>query len=164
MVSPKYPQSWAMDDWLHSTKNDYVISYPCPKVSLPSVGKLYPIDIAFCGSGWFMGVFFVIFFLFYWSIDPILKLKKTLTIEHKRNTPGKHIYEDNKYFHHYKNLVLAVFWLCFYCYFCSPGQNGRHFTDDNFNRIFVSEKFCILIKISLKFIPEGPIDNNPALV
>ena len=29
---------------------------------------------------------------------------------------------------------------------------------------FVNEKFCILIKISLKFVPEGPIDNNPALV
>ena len=25
-------------------------------------------------------------------------------------------------------------------------------------------KFCILIKISLKFVPKGPIDNNPALV
>ena len=30
--------------------------------------------------------------------------------------------------------------------------------------IFVNEKFCILIKISLKFVPKGPIDNNQALV
>ena len=29
-------------------------------------------------------------------------------------------------------------------------------------RIF--EKFCILIEISLKLVPTGPIDNNPALV
>ena len=29
---------------------------------------------------------------------------------------------------------------------------------------FVNEKFKILIKISLKFVPEGPIDKNPALV
>ena len=29
---------------------------------------------------------------------------------------------------------------------------------------FMNEKFCILIKISLKFVPKGPIDNNPALV
>ena len=29
---------------------------------------------------------------------------------------------------------------------------------------FVNEKFCILIEISLKFVPMGPIDNNPALV
>ena len=28
---------------------------------------------------------------------------------------------------------------------------------------FVSEKLRILIKISLKFIPKGPVDNNPAL-
>ena len=45
-----------------------------------------------------------------------------------------------------------------------PGQNGRHFTNDTFRYIFVNEKFCILIKISLKFVPMGPIDNNQALV
>ena len=26
------------------------------------------------------------------------------------------------------------------------------------------KSFCILIKMSLKFVPNGPIDNNPALV
>ena len=45
-----------------------------------------------------------------------------------------------------------------------PGQNGRHFTDDGSKCIFVNEKFCILIIISLKFLPKGPIDKNPALV
>ena len=30
--------------------------------------------------------------------------------------------------------------------------------------IFVTEDFCILIKISLKFVPKVPIDNDPALV
>ena len=39
-------------------------------------------------------------------------------------------------------------------------QNGRHFTDD----IFVNEKFCILINISLNFVLEGPIDNKSAVV
>ena len=29
---------------------------------------------------------------------------------------------------------------------------------------FMNEKFKIFIKISLKFVPEGPIDNDPALV
>ena len=43
-------------------------------------------------------------------------------------------------------------------------QNGHHFADNIFRCIFVSEKFCILIKISLKFVPKGQIDNNPALV
>ena len=43
-----------------------------------------------------------------------------------------------------------------------PGQNGRHFADNIFGWIFVNEKFCILIKISLKFVPKGSIDNNPA--
>ena len=45
-----------------------------------------------------------------------------------------------------------------------PGQNGRRFEDDIFRCIFMKEKFCILTKISLKFVPKGPIDNNPALV
>ena len=36
--------------------------------------------------------------------------------------------------------------------------------DDIFKCIFVNENFSILIKISLKFVPKGPIDNNPALV
>ena len=45
-----------------------------------------------------------------------------------------------------------------------PGQNGRHFADDIFICIVVNEKFLILIKISLKFILKGPIDNNSALV
>ena len=30
--------------------------------------------------------------------------------------------------------------------------------------IFVNEKICIFTKISLKFVPKGPIDNNRALV
>ena len=38
------------------------------------------------------------------------------------------------------------------------------FTGDLFRCIFVNEKFSILNKISLKFVPKGLIDNNPALV
>ena len=45
-----------------------------------------------------------------------------------------------------------------------PRQNGRRFADDTFKRIFLYENVRILIKISLKFVPKGPINNNPALV
>ena len=45
-----------------------------------------------------------------------------------------------------------------------PRQNGRHFADDTFNRIFVNENVRISIKFSLKFVPKGPINNIPALV
>ena len=38
------------------------------------------------------------------------------------------------------------------------------FSDDIVRCIFVNEKFCILIKSSLKFVPKVPIDNNLALV
>ena len=45
-----------------------------------------------------------------------------------------------------------------------PRQDGRHFPDDIFKCIFGNEKFCTLIKISLKFVRKGAINNIPALV
>ena len=45
-----------------------------------------------------------------------------------------------------------------------PRQNGRHFAADIFNCIFLNENVWIPIKISLKFVPNGPINNIPALV
>ena len=45
-----------------------------------------------------------------------------------------------------------------------PKQNGRHFADDTFKHIFLNENVGISIKISLKFVPKGPINNIPALV
>ena len=45
----------------------------------------------------------------------------------------------------------------------SPGQHCRHFTDGNSICIFVNEKFCILINISLNFVSKGQSDNNPQL-
>ena len=45
-----------------------------------------------------------------------------------------------------------------------PRQNGRRFADDTVKRIFLNENVRISIKISLKFVPKGPISNIPALV
>ena len=45
-----------------------------------------------------------------------------------------------------------------------PRQNGRRFADDTFRCIFWNENVRISIKISLKFVPKGLINNNPALV
>ena len=45
-----------------------------------------------------------------------------------------------------------------------PRQNGGHFADDTFNRIFVNEIVRIAIELSLKFVPKGLINNIPALV
>ena len=36
--------------------------------------------------------------------------------------------------------------------------------DNIFRCIYVNEKYLILIKISLQFVPKGPIDNNRAFV
>ena len=45
-----------------------------------------------------------------------------------------------------------------------PRQDGRRFPDDTFERIFFKENVIILMKISLNFVPKGPINNIPALV
>ena len=43
-------------------------------------------------------------------------------------------------------------------------QNGRHLADNIFNCIFLNENAWIAIKIRLKFISKGPINNMSALV
>ena len=45
-----------------------------------------------------------------------------------------------------------------------PRQDWRHFADDIFKCIFLNENVWIPIKISLKFVPKGPINNIPAVV
>ena len=61
---------------------------------------------------------------------------------------------------HYRTCILGL-----HSFNSSPlGQNGCLFADNIFRCILKNEKFCIFDKISLKFVPEGPFDNNPALV
>ena len=54
--------------------------------------------------------------------------------------------------------------LCVFINTLRPRQNGRRFADDTFKRNFLNENVRISINISLKFVPKGPINNNPALV
>ena len=53
---------------------------------------------------------------------------------------------------------------CFSLTTLRPRQNGRHFPDDIFKCIFLNENEWISIKISLKFVPKGRINNIPSLV
>ena len=50
------------------------------------------------------------------------------------------------------------------CWHIEPRQHGHHLADNISKCIFVNEKFCISILISLKFVSEGQIDSNSALV
>ena len=43
-------------------------------------------------------------------------------------------------------------------------QNGRRFPDNIFKCIFLNENVLILIKVSLKFVPKGPITDIPSFV
>ena len=43
-------------------------------------------------------------------------------------------------------------------------QNGRHFPNNIFKCIFLNENVLIWIKISLKFVPKGQINDIAVLV
>ena len=45
-----------------------------------------------------------------------------------------------------------------------PRRNKLPFAGHNFKCIFLNENVLISIKVSLKFIPKGPINNNPELI
>ena len=59
--------------------------------------------------------------------------------------------------------VMGYWWMYMINTF-RPRQNGRHFADDNFKCIFLNENIWIPIKISLKFVRKGPINNIRSLV
>ena len=51
----------------------------------------------------------------------------------------------------------------FRCYHIVAETNGRHFPVDIFRCIFLNESVWISIKMSLKFVPKGPLNNIPSL-
>ena len=65
-------------------------------------------------------------------------------------------------------LLLDLFWIFeFQLHWINTlrsRQNCRHFADGIFKHIFLNENVWISIKISLKLVPKGPIDNVLALV
>ena len=46
----------------------------------------------------------------------------------------------------------------------TPRQNGRHFSNDIFKRILFDETIWISVKMWLKLVSEGQINNTLALV
>ena len=49
-------------------------------------------------------------------------------------------------------------------YTLRPRQNGHPFADNTFKRIFLDKNVKVSIRISLKFVLNGPIANIPAFV
>ena len=58
--------------------------------------------------------------------------------------------------------TVSGMWFLFYS--LRPRRNGRYNADDILKCIFLKENVWIPPKISLKFVPKGPINNIPALV
>ena len=52
-------------------------------------------------------------------------------------------------------------WSCGVVYTLTPEENGCHIADDIW--IF-KDKGCILFKISLKYVPDGPICSKSELI
>ena len=65
---------------------------------------------------------------------------------------GTHIYS-----------YMLHWWICCFFNTLKPRQNGCRFPDEIFKWIFLNENVSISIDISLKFVPNGPINNIPAL-
>ena len=71
----------------------------------------------------------------------------------------------NLVWHDSRFVSLTLWRTPFHCFnTLRPRQNGRHFPDDIFKWICMNETVWILINISLKFVPRGPINNIPTLI
>ena len=66
--------------------------------------------------------------------------------------------------HHIRHSFRTRHMTVVFCINLRPRQNGRHFADDIYKCIFRNEIVWISIKISLKFVPWGFINNTPPLV
>ena len=70
-------------------------------------------------------------------------------------TPKFYIIDMNSVSHITVTQQSSISLPCMYIITLRPRQNGRHFADDTFKRIFLIENVRISIEISLKFVPKG---------
>ena len=87
--------------------------------------------------------------------------------------PGEEIHVCCIYYLSKQGRVIPVVWgaptkdesqLCLQLTHLPTGQNGRHFADNMFKRIFLNENIWMSNEISLKYVPWDVIDRMPALV
>ena len=71
---------------------------------------------------------------------------------------------DHRVQSHFYTVLLCTTWSRVQFNTLRLRQNGCHFPDNIFKCVFLNEKVRILVEISLKFVPKGPINNIPALV
>ena len=69
-------------------------------------------------------------------------------------------YESKNFRFHIRAASPRGYWVCT----LRPRQNGHYFPDDIFKCIFLNENIRISTKISLKLVPNVPINNITALV
>ena len=75
------------------------------------------------------------------------------------------LYQDQSALYHAFDIGSIMNIICTITHwYLLPRQNGCHFADNIFKCIFFNENMWILIKISQKIVPKGPISNIPALI
>ena len=80
-----------------------------------------------------------------------------------------HVYSNSDFHYYLCDLAIAfitdsITTISQYINSLRPRQNGYKFPDDIFKCVFLNENVQISIKSSLKFVPNGLINNIPALV
>ena len=134
--------------------NEYGFNEPCGNGGLPSLTHIIHMNE---WINWYS----VVQLTFHQSADVFSQWNFPGASFTNRDQINRHIkYTDDKV-HLHMTLEDVVIYLCFNS--SRPGQNGRRFADDIFQWIFSKENIWCSIKISLKFIPRGAINNNPPL-
>ena len=74
---------------------------------------------------------------------------------------SKLVHDQSLYYCHIFVIMILIGWLF---NTLRPKQNGRHFPNDIFKCIFLNENVWISIKISLKSVCKGPVNNIPVCI
>ena len=96
-----------------------------------------------------------------WSENMMVILTRTIPEVDVGTIPSYCLHYGNKchIFHHLEKWS-SILWIDT----LRPRQNDRHFPNNIFKCILLNENIWISLNISLKFVPQVPINNIPALV
>ena len=93
------------------------------------------------------------------SVDYQLDLYKQTLVKFESKSQMRFYFSFQLF--HFGNVVGTMLAILLRLNTLRPRQNGRHFAVAIFKCIFLNENVWIPIEISLKFVPQGPINNIP---
>ena len=96
-----------------------------------------------------------VYVLYFLTIYILMKQKLNISVSIKKRVVKCEVHQDVVALWMRMNFALNTL---------RPRQDGRHFPEHILRCIFLNENISVSINISLKFVPKGRINNNPALV